>query len=227
MFSKRKEALVKKYEDANLDFKKEMLQTAIICLAIIGLAVFAYVKTKQIIVAAFASLFLVTVIYYSLTRPNRIIDSRKKKIEEEFVHVFAYFSIFVKNKRPVYNALEDCLRYSSDDFSKKLQKLLEEIDNDKSVTPFIAFGDNFTNLEIKQILVSIYKMSVEGGGEEYLRQFDILFNALSNSKRQSTLEKERSHFGNFNFLPLLASALSMGIVAIAVLSLMEEYTNVI
>lgn len=227
MFSKRKEMLMKKYEEANLDFKKEVIQFLITAVSIVGLGVFAFIKTKQIIIVASAGLMLVSISYYVFSKPQRIIDTRKKKIEEEFVHVFAYFSIFVKNKRPVYNALEDCLRYSSDDFSKKLQKLLEDIDNDKSVTPFITFGENFTNLEIKQILVSIYKMSIEGGGEEYLKQFDIMFNALSNNKRQSVLEKERNKFGNFNFLPLFDSALSMGIIAVAVLALMEDYTNVI
>lgn len=227
MASKRKNKLIELYLQAKLNPKIELISLAVIDLALITIAILLYWKTKQIIALLAITVLLLGIDYYLLGKPKRVLDNQKKELENEFVHVFAYFEIFVKNGRPVYNALEDCLRYASKELSEKIRTLLEGIDHDKSVTPYMKFAENFSNLEIRQVLVSVYKMSIEGGGEEYLAQFDTLFHSLSVSKRQQILETEKNHFGNFNFLPLLASALSMGIIAVAVVILMEEYANVI
>lgn len=227
MASKRKNKLIELYSEAKLNPKIELITLGIIDLALLAMGILLYWKTKQIVGLLAVVLLLLGVDYYLLGKPRRILDNKKKELENEFVHIFAYFEIFVKNGRPVYNALEDCLRYASKELSEKIRALLNDIDHDKSVTPYMKFAENFTNLEIRQVLVSVYKMSIEGGGEEYLTQFDTLFHSLSVSKRQQNLENEKARFGNFNFLPLLASALSMGIIAVSVVILMEEYANVI
>ena len=224
---KRNSKFKETYAKAKLNFTSEMVKIGIINAISIGFMIMVYFLSKQIIALAGLGIFLITIDYLLLSKPNQIIKKRKNGLEEEFVHVFAYFGLFVKNGRPVYNALEDCLRYSSDELAEEIRGLLEGIDEDKTITPYMNFAKNFQNLEIKQVLISIYKMSIEGGGEEYLRQFDTIFNALSNSKRIKSIENEKSKYGNFNFLPMLASALSMGIIAVAVIVLMEEYTNVI
>ena len=227
MKSKNIEKIKEKYSLANLNLKKEIIVLSIIDGVILISSILLYIFLKQIIIPLFGLIMLIGISTYTLSKPNRILNKKKIKLESEFVHVFAYFAIFVRNGRPVYNALEDCFRYCSDEMNEKMKELLENIDVDKSVTPYITFSDNFENLEIKQVMVSIYKMSIEGGGEMYLRQFETLFEALASSKRQKRLEEEVSKFSNYNFLPLLASALSMGIIAVAVLILMEGYSNVL
>lgn len=227
MNSKRKNKFKETYVEAKLDFKKEMIKLAVANASLIVLTAVVYIFSKQIIALAGLGIFLITIDYLLLSKPSQIIKKQRENLELEFVHVFVYFGLFVKNGRPVYNALEDCMRYSSDDLRNKIKTLLDEIDEDKTITPYMNFAKNFQNLEIKQVLISIYKMSIEGGGEEYLRQFDAIFTALSNSKRNKSIENEKSKYGNYNFLPMLASALSMGIIAVAVIVLMEEYTNVV
>ncbi len=227
MVSKRKNKLKETYERAKLDYKKEMIKLLIVNILFIAAGSAIYILSKQILAVLGMTAFLAAIDYLLISRPSQIIKKEKERLENEFVHVFVYFGLFVKNGRPVYNALEDCLRYCSDSLSEKIRKLLEDIDEDKTITPYMNFAKNFQNLEIKQVLISVYKMSIEGGGEEYLNQFDTLFTALSNAKRAKLIENEKSNYGNFNFLPMLASALSMGIIAVAVVVLMEGYTNVI
>lgn len=227
MVSKRKNRIIEFYKEAKLNPKIELMVLGIVDLSLLTLGILLYLKTKQIACLLAMGALLLGASYYFLGKPKRILDKKRKELENEFVHIFAYFEIFVKNGRPVYNALEDCLRYASKGLSEKMRALLDDIDQDKSVAPYMKFAENFTNLEIRQVLVSVYKMSIEGGGEEYLAQFDTLFHSLSVSKRQQTLENEKNHFGNFNFLPLFASALSMGVIAVSVVILMEEYANVI
>lgn len=219
--------LKNEYEKANLNFKKEAINLLLCVLLLIGMAIFMAFYLNNFYISFVGILFLALGAYLLIDKPKRVLSKRRATLENEFVHVFAYFAIFIRNGKPVYNALEDCLRYSSEGMSEKIKTLLEEVDNDKSITPYMHFADNFDNLEIKQVLVSIYKMSIEGGGDEYLRQFETIFYALSSSKRQSRLEEETNKFSNYNFLPLIASALSMGIIAVAVVILLEEYSNVI
>ncbi len=227
MKEKRRSKFKEKCDEANINFKKEVIKITTVNLALIGVGVAIYFLTKQLIsIAAIMALILV-IDYLLITEPSQIIKKKKENLEEEFVHVFVYFGLFVKNGRPVYNALEDCIRYCSDSLGEKIRIMLEEIDGDKTIGPYMNFAKNFENLEIKQVLISIYKMSIEGNGEEYLNQFDTLFAALSNAKRTKSIEKEKGRYENFNFMPMLASALSMGIIAVAVILLMEEYSNVI
>lgn len=212
-------------EEAGLNYKKQLIELIAASLLLIGCGIAVYFLTKQVFAPIGFVLFMVTFDYLILTKPAQIIKKKVKNLEEEFVHVFVYFGLFIKNGRPVYNALEDCLRYCSDNLGDLIRKMLEEIDEDKSIAPYIKFAKNFENLEIKQVMISIYKMSIEGGGEEYLNQFDALFTALSNAKRNKSIEDEKSRYENYNFLPMLASALSMGIIVVAVVLLMEEYSN--
>lgn len=227
MKQKRENKYRKICENAGLNYKNELMKVLIVNFVLLGGAIALYFLTKQVIALVGIVLFLLALNYLLLTRPGQIIKKQKENLEAEFVHVFVYFGLFIKNGRPVYNALEDCLRYCSDSLAEKMRNMLEEIDLDKSIAPYMNFAKNFENLEIKQVLISIYKMSIEGSGEEYISQFDSLFTALSKAKREKAIETEKGKYENFNFMPMLASALSMGIIAVAVILLMEEYSNVV
>lgn len=227
MSLKRKSKMTERFLEAGLNPKKEYLSLTVVDLVLVVFAILLYWYQRQIVGPISILLLMGGIDYLFLNKPKRILEKKKVSMESEFVHVFSYFSIFVKNGRPVYNALEDCIRYSSLELGECLKRLLEDIDKDKTVAPYLTFSEQFKNLEIKQVMISIYKMSFEGGGESYLRQFETLFENLSSIERENRLEREKSRFGNYNFLPLFASALSMGIIAVAVVILMEDYASVL
>jgi Flp pilus assembly protein TadB len=228
MLSKKKPSdnrLFREMREAGLEPKKECLSFFLFVLAIAGFAVYAYLVSHSLI-AAF-SLALVGIVggYFLLSRSARILGARHEKDEQEFVRIFAYFSIFVRDGIPVYSALEDTIRYAESDMSKKLRRLLSEIDADKSVAPFVRFASAFPSLEIQQVMISIYKMVDEGGGEAYLRQFTLLFDSLAEDKRKSLLLHKEEEMQNLSMLPLLASGLTMGLITIALIVIMGGIVN--
>ena len=211
-------------KEVGLNPKKEI---AIIILGNILLLVFAaliYRMTDALIAPLSMGLLLVITDYFLLGKVNRVKKAKTEALEKEFVHIFSYFKIFVGNGRPVYNAIEDCIRYASPDMSDLLTKLLEEIDKDKSVKPYLDFASRFKSLEIRQVMISIYKMGNEGGSSTYIEQFQSVFSAIASEKRKYELSKFESTLNNNNFLPLADSALTMGLIIVAIVVIMGSLT---
>lgn len=215
------------YREAGISRKKNVTICLMALFASTGVGVALYLKTKQIISLLIPVLLGLAIDIYFLYSPKLVIEKRKAKLEDEFTHVFSYFSIFVGNGRPVYNALDDCLRYSSMEMGNLIRDLLDGIDADKSLTPFLNFASHFQNLEIRQVMISVYRMGIDGNDSNSLNRFQSIFESLASIKRSERVDSRRRKLSNLNSFPLLASALSMGMIAIAVLVLMEGYSGVI
>jgi hypothetical protein len=104
-------------------------------------------------------------------------------------------------------------------------KLLQGIDEDKTVTPFLAFAEIFPSLEIRQVMISIYKMAEEGGGEAYIRQFQTIFASLASQKRKDLLGKTKSRLEGLCFLPLIDSGVTMGLIVIGIVIVIGDLVN--
>jgi hypothetical protein len=78
-----------------------------------------------------------------------------KERENEFIKVISYFKIFITNNFNVYSSFKATLPYASIWLKEEIEKLLNEIDVDKSIQPFI----NFASLGITAI-VSIIIMTL-------------------------------------------------------------------
>lgn len=202
--------------------KKERRMLLILNLLVAALLAYGYLKGLQIAVLALVAGAIVVFDYIFLNRKKWAEQRKAAMLEEEFVEIFSYFSIYVKNGLPSYAALEGVIPFSSLLMGEKLENLLAEIDEDKTVMPYVRFGDNFRSLEIKQVLIAIFKMAEEGGSEAYIRQFDTLFSALSNNARRAGIDKKKSKLETMGFLPLVGSAIAMMMIILAVAIMLQE-----
>ena len=207
-------------KEAGLNPKKEMALMVVGNIFLLAVAFFAYRMTNALIAPLSIVLLIVVTDYFLLGKASRVKRIKTEALEKEFVHVFSYFKIFVGNGRPVYNALEDCVRYSSPAMSDLITNLLKDIDSDKSVKPYLSFSTHFYNLEIRQVMISIYKMGNEGGSSKYIQQFESIFSSVASEKRKYELSKFENTLNNNNFLPLADSALTMGLIIVAIVVIM-------
>lgn len=221
---KKKSQLSLKMVEAGLDPKKEIATIVVADLVILGIAIYAYIATSMPI--ASLSLILLAVVgdYYLLNKAGRIKNIKTEKLEQEFVHVFSYFKIFVQNGRPAYNALEDCIRYCSTDMANLFEELLLSIDKDKTVKPYLTFSEHFKSLEIRQVMISIFKMSDEGSSSQYAQQFESIFASLADEKRKAEVDKYSGRLDSMNFLPMADSALTIGLIIVAIVTIMGRLT---
>jgi hypothetical protein len=212
-------------KEANLHPKKELFFLALLDLFLVILSFFAYQQSQSVISIGGFGLVIVLADYFFLGRGDRLLKAQKEKFEAEFVHIFAYFSIFIENGFPVYPALSEAKRFASPALAEKMGKLLQGIDEDKTVTPFLAFAEIFPSLEIRQVMISIYKMAEEGGGEAYIRQFQTIFASLASQKRKDLLGKTKSRLEGLCFLPLIDSGVTMGLIVIGIVIVIGDLVN--
>jgi hypothetical protein len=208
-----------------LNPKTEFLFVGSIDLLLVGFSVFSYLKIGSPIASL---LFLASTLffsYFALTRYARLRSKQDEALEEEFVQVFTYFGIYVSEGLPVYNALEETIKFASAAMAERLRKLLLAIDSDKSLVPFLAFAESFKSLTIRQVMISIYKMVDEGSNGIYLRQFATIFQSLADDKRKQARERRIEQLGNLCFLPLLGSGVTMGMITVALVEVIGELSN--
>lgn len=207
-------------KESGLNPKKEIAFIVMTNISLLVMAFFAYMMSEALIAPLSIILLIAVSDFFLLGKASRVKKMRVEELEKEFVHIFSYFKIFVTNGRPVYNALEDCVRYSSPAMSDLLTTLLKDIDADKSVKPYLTFSTNFRSLEIRQVMISIYKMGNEGGSSTYIQQFESVFSSVAAEKRKYQISKFESTLNNNNFLPLADSALTMGLIVVAIVVIM-------
>lgn len=214
--------LREKIEALGYDFKKEIL---IFCIGIAGFfAGFAliYIFSQRIIFALISLLFLIVFAYFYLTKYDRALRKIEEKEEEEFIHLFSYFGIFVNNGFNVYNSLEKIKEFASSEVKKKIEGLLKEIDEDKTVTPFVNFSKYFSSIQIKEVMIAIYQMIDEGEGGTYIRQYEHIFSKLRDEKHHQYRETKLNKVKNMSMFPLLGS----GVIMFGLIMLISQITEV-
>lgn len=192
---------------------------------VIGLLALGYLKGLPIVLLAVVAGLIVIFDYIYLNRKKWAARKEARLLEDEFVEIFSYFSIFIKNGLPSYAALENVIPFANHLMAEKLETLLADIDEDKTVMPYVKFGDNFSSLEIKQVLIAIFKMAEEGGSDAYIRQFDTLFSALSGNARRAGIDRKKSKLETLGFLPLVGSGIAMMMIILAVAILLQEMST--
>jgi hypothetical protein len=164
-------------------------------------------------------------LYVAVSKNKNKSAEQEEKLEEEFVRLFTYFSIYVQDGLPIYSALQELTKFASPTMKERLKDLLNDIDHDKSVKPYISFAALFPSLSVKEVMISVYKMVDEGASETYLRQYAAIFDSLAEDKRTKEKERHKRSLGNLAFLPLLASGLTSALITIGIMTVIGGLTS--
>ena len=110
---------------------------------------------------------------------------------------------------------------------EKIETLLKEIDEDKSVQPFINFANCFQQLSTSSLMLSIYQMIDQGENSEQLLQFTIIFDELSKSRNKELLDQKEKGLANMSTFPLIGAGLITVTLTISILSILGDLIYVI
>ena len=146
--------------------------------------------------------------------------------DDELISLFSYFQVFISNNVPIYTAFMNLLPYSSDWMKEKINKLLKEIDNDKSVQPFINFSRLFNNLVFESLCISLYQMIDEGEDLNRSGEFVFLFNEVEQSNMRRKLEKKKRSLDILASFPLFGSGIITVTLTISIISSLGDMINV-
>lgn len=204
-------------ELAGLSFKKEITIFLLLDLCIIALGVVVFIFFKSPIYLGFILFILVMLDYFYLSRYSGILKLQNDQLINEFISLLPFFKTYLKNTYSIYQAFKELIPFASDSLKERLEKLIENIDEDKSVTPFISFAKTFNSSNIEQLMISIYQMIDEGNDSPYLIQFENTFTKLRNEMYESLIEKRNKDLGNMSVFPLVGSALLIVMISFGVM----------
>ena len=171
----KKNKLKELIEFVGLSYKKEMLKIAVVNLTMLIAIVVTFLLLNNLIF--FILLFIGTMLldFFLLTRYSDKKKAILKNHENELIAIISYFEVYIQNNNNVYQSFNQLIPYCSDWMKERIETLLKEIDEDKTVQPFINFANNFQQLSTHSLMLSIYQMVDQGENSEQLLQFNVIY----------------------------------------------------
>lgn len=164
-------------------------------------------------VAAFLLLLFGVILFNK--KPNK--EKEEQALRKEFVNLFGFLEVYLSNRIPPYTALQRLIPFASESMGKRINDLIEGIDEDKSVAPYVRFASSFSSFAIKEVMISVYLIGEMGFESEYLAQFHLLFASFSEQEKRDQMDKKGKRLGNLQFFPLVGSALTMLMVTVGIM----------
>ena len=214
-------------EFVGLSYKKEILKIVLVTLVLLAGAALIFFFLKNIIYTIVLLIATAVVDYMLLTRFS---DKKKMLIkarENELITLITYFEVYIRNKNNVYQSFNLLIPYCSSWMKDKIETLLKEIDNDKSVQPFVNFANNFEQLSSHSLLLSIYQMVDQGESSQQLAQFDVIFDEIARNRYKEMKEQKEKSLGNMSTFPLIGAGAITVTLTISIISVLGDLMNVL
>lgn len=210
-----------------LNVKKEFSTALMISFFILALGgvIFYFLQAITYLVTAGLLVVVFNILYFS--RYGRMEKEAADQAKTDFVSLFTFFKIYLHNGYSVYTALKEVQSFSDRQLSMYLQELIKDIDEDKSITPFVRFGRKFNDLIIEEMMISIYQMIDDGSNPSHLSQFDLIFGKISDLAYEREMNKKKNSLASMSTFPLVGSGLLIVMVTFGIITVMEEMINVL
>lgn len=211
----------------HLSFNKEIIKLLGIAgvFAILG-GVLAVISKSWIYLPICIAFGIFVVFYLINTYDSKVAKLNRLNIEE-FVHLFSFFRIYIKNGFNVYNALKEITIFANPNLKELLENLINEIDNDKTVKPFVEFARNFDDIIVEEMMISIYQMIDDGEQSNYLNQFEMIFDKFSDILAEKNLKRKDSSLGTLSSAPLIGSCFLIITLTLGVIGILGDMINVL
>ena len=214
-------------EFVGLSYKKEMLKILIINLVMLIAMVLVLLLLKNLILMVIVFIGTLLLDFFLLTRYSDKKRAILKNRENELIAIISYFEVYIQNNNNVYQSFNQLIPYCSDWMKERIETLLKEIDEDKTVQPFINFAKNFQQLSTHSLMLSIYQMVDQGENSEQLLQFNVIYDELAKNRNKEMIEQKEKSLSSMSTFPLIGAGLITVSLTISILSILGDLINVL
>ena len=214
-------------EFVGLSYKKEIIIILAINVIFMLSAIAIYIFFKNIIYSVFILVALTMLDYFLFSRYNDKKKTILKNRENELVSIISYFDVYIRNNKNVYQSFNQLIPYCSNYMKEKIEDLLKEIDEDKSIQPFVNFAGNFQNLSMHSLMISIYQMVDQGESAEQLTHFNVIFDEISRNRQQEMIAQKDKALSGMSTFPLIGAGMITVALTISILTILGDLINVI
>ena len=223
----KKNNLKETIEFVGLSYKKELTIALVINIVFFVGAVLFFLFLKNIIYAAFILVAIAVLDYFMFSRYNDKKKTILKNRENELVSIISYFDVYIRNNKNVYQSFNQLIPYCSNWMKEKVEDLLKEIDEDKSVQPYVNFANNFQNLSMHSLMISIYQMVDQGESAEQLTHFNVIFEEISRVRQQEMINQKDKALSGMSTFPLIGAGMITIALTISILTILGDLINVL
>ena len=206
----------------NKDFKNEITRNILLNLTIILCGLLIVFLTKNLLILIYFAAFLILFNFYYYTRYSRLINKNNNNLINDFIDTFSYFRIYISNNRNVYISLKEISNYATSYVRGKLIELTNEIDEDKSLKPFLKFASYFNNKNVEEVMIAIYEMIDEGSNENYINQFIQTFTGFKIRILKTNEDKRLAKINFANSLSIVGIGILMVLIMLGIVSILGE-----
>ncbi|MCD8204747.1 MAG: hypothetical protein LUC16_02865 [Coprobacillus sp.] len=146
---------------------------------------------------------------------------------EEFVSLLTYLQIYIVNGINVYQSFQLSLPYLSNWMREKVERLLSDIDSDKTIEPFLTFASNFTDQHYEDILIVLFQMIDQGNESTYMSKFVYLFERLNDESRSMSFEKNKKIIDSASVFPMVGTAVFTICLTFGIISMLGDVISVL
>lgn len=208
-----------------ISFNKEIVRFAAISVVVTVGFLVAILMTKIYYLAIAYLIFMLIFSYFYFSRYKSMENKQKQDDLIEFVNLFTFFRIYLKNGFGVYTSLKEISSFANQSLKEKLEKLIQEIDDDKTIAPFVNFAHHFEELIVEEMMISIYQMIDDGENSDYLVQFELIFDKFSDLLYEKYLRAKNSKLATLSNAPLIGASFLVIVLTIGVISILGEVIN--
>lgn len=220
--------MIKKYKETiiklNLSVRREIIFLVIGNVACLMFSIFP-VLFKNPILFIFVGIAIFTFNFVFFYRYKTIEEKRNKENLDDFIELFNFFRIYIRNGFSVYSALKEIKNFANHGLNEHLETLINEIDHDKTVAPFIRFARNFKDLIIEEMMISIYQIVDDGNNSNYLSQFELIFDKFSSLAHEKELKNKENKLTNTSYGPLIGSGVLIIMITVGILTIIGGMIN--
>ena len=216
-----KQKMVKANKVPKIEFRNLIIINVLIIISL----VITIILTKNPLILLYFSGILIFFNFYYLTRYSRIITKNNGNLVIDFIETFSYFRIYISNNMNVYQAFKQISNYTTPYIKNLIEKLINEIDEDKSLKPYINFAGNFKNEKVEEVMIAIYEMVNEGNNETYLNQFVSIFTTFKERVEKKNAYKREARFNTINQLSIVGSGILMVAIMLGIVNLLGAFLS--
>ena len=223
----KKNTLKETIEFVGLSFKKEIIKVLVIDLVLLIGAVILYLFFRNLMYSLFVLIAIALVDFLIISRYSDKKKAILKSREDELITIVSYFDVYIRNNNNVYQSFNQLIPYCSNWMKDKIEQLIREIDEDKTVQPFVNFANNFKNLSAHSLMLSIYQMIDQGENSEQLTHFNVVFDEIFKNRNKEMVEQKEKALSGMSTFPLIGAGLITISLTISIISILGDLINVL
>ena len=210
-----------------LSYSKEMTILVLLIVTILGVGFLSYWYYGAIFVLGITAMVIILFIYMYMSRYRAMEKKQEQEHVDELISLLSYFEMFVANGNNIYMSFKQLIPYASTYMESAINSLLNQIDMDKSVTPFVSFARKFSNHTIESLMLSIYQMVELGSASNQFSEFNLIFSNVNRDHQEKVIDHKKKSLDVLNSFPLFGAGAITIILSISILSLIGEMVNVL